>query len=240
MSHTNDNLVLICGTSGTGKSASLRDIENPEGVLYANCEAGKKLPFPDKFRKFTVTDPKQVFQMFEEAEKINCHTLVVDSITFLMDMFESLYICGARDTMAGWSNYQQYFKQLMQDYVAKSTKNVIFTAHVLNIMNDADMVLETKVPIKGALKNQGIEAFFSTVVLTRKVSINQLNDYANPLLNITDEEKMLGYKHVFQTKITKDTVNHRIRSSMGMWSIPETFIDNSANLLMKRLHEYYK
>lgn len=36
----NDHLVLICGTSGSGKSASLRNIPNPEGVIYLNCESG--------------------------------------------------------------------------------------------------------------------------------------------------------------------------------------------------------
>ena len=40
----NDNLVLLCGKSSAGKSASLRDIKNPEGVIYLNCESGKKLP----------------------------------------------------------------------------------------------------------------------------------------------------------------------------------------------------
>ena len=36
----NDNLVLICGKSSTGKSASLMGLEKPEGVMYLNCEAG--------------------------------------------------------------------------------------------------------------------------------------------------------------------------------------------------------
>ena len=34
----NDNLILISGPSATGKSASLRNLRDPEGVLYANCE----------------------------------------------------------------------------------------------------------------------------------------------------------------------------------------------------------
>ena len=36
----NDHLVLLCGKSATGKSASLMGLEKPEGVLYLNCEAG--------------------------------------------------------------------------------------------------------------------------------------------------------------------------------------------------------
>ncbi len=37
----NDNLVLVCGEAIAGKSASLRNIKKPEGVMYLNCEAGK-------------------------------------------------------------------------------------------------------------------------------------------------------------------------------------------------------
>ena len=236
----NDNLVLICGTSGGGKSASLRNLPKPEGVMYLNCESGKKLPFPNKFKTLTITDPIDVYQAFNEAENMpDIHTIVIDSLTFLMDMFESVHVLGSEDTMAGWQNYQQYFKNLMQQYVAVSTKNVIFTAHVLNVLNESEMVVETKVPIKGALKNNGLEAYFSTVVTARKISLTQLKDYGSKLLNISEEDEMLGYKYVYQTKITKDTVNHRIRSSMGMWSIKETFIDNDAELLLKRLHQYY-
>ena len=36
----NDNLVLIGGVSGAGKSACLRNLRKPEGVLYLNCESG--------------------------------------------------------------------------------------------------------------------------------------------------------------------------------------------------------
>lgn len=34
----NTNLVLIAGQSTTGKSMSFRNLKNPEGVVYANCE----------------------------------------------------------------------------------------------------------------------------------------------------------------------------------------------------------
>jgi hypothetical protein len=51
MTQFNDNLVLIVGKSSHGKSASLMGLKNPEGVMYLNCEAGKKLPFPAKFMK---------------------------------------------------------------------------------------------------------------------------------------------------------------------------------------------
>lgn len=237
----NDNLVLIGGESSGGKTASLRNLKNPEGVMYLNCESNKKCPFPAKFQQFSITDPYQVYEGFEHAaqNQNNFHTVVVDTLTMLMDMFESIHVLPAKDTMKGWANYQQYFKKLMQDYVAKSQCNVIILAHVQAIMNEAAMVMEKKVPIKGALKQNGIEAYFSTVVSARRIPLTELDKYQNDLLSITEEEEMLGFKHVYQTRLTKETVNERIRASMGMWGTKETFIDNDAQLLLSRLHEYY-
>ena len=37
--------------------------------------------------------------------------------------------------------------------------------------------MKTSVPIKGALKNNGVEAYFSTVVAAKKVSISDLEKY---------------------------------------------------------------
>lgn len=237
---TNDNLVLICGMSAGGKSASLRNIANPSGVMYLNCESGKKLPFKSTFKEFKITDPYQIYEGFDAAENDKTiHTIIVDSLTFLMDMFESVHVLPMENTMQGWQNYQQFFKTLMQSYVARSTKNVIFTAHILNIMNESEMIVETKIPIKGALKNNGLEAYFSTIITARKVDLHKIGEYTNPLLTISDEEETLGYKYVYQTKLTKETVHHRIRSSMGMWLVNETFIDNDAQLLLDRLHKYY-
>jgi len=236
----NDNLVLIGGQSATGKSASLMNIKKPEGVMYCNCEAGKKLPFRSKFQEFVITDPLQIYEVFEHAETLpEVHTIVIDTSTYLMDMYESLYVIGSANTMQQWGSYAQYFKNLMQVYVAKSTKNVIFLAHTKQVMNESDMVMETKVPVKGALQNQGIESFFSTVISTKKMTIKKLEPYKNNLLNITPEEEALGFKYVFQTRLTKETVDERMRSAMGMWDTSETYIDNNVQLVMDRLHEYY-
>jgi len=236
----NDDLVLISGASATGKSASLMNIANPEGVMYLNCESNKKLPFKSKFQEFTIVDPMQVYEAFQHAETLpEIHTIVVDTSTYLMDMFETQYVLSSANTQKAWGDYAQYFKRLMQQYVASSTKNVIFLAHTKQVMNEAEMVLETKVPVKGALNNQGIESYFSTVISTKKMPLNKLKDYQNEFLTITEEEEMLGYKHVFQTRLTKDTVNERMRSSMGMWSIQETYIDNNAQFVLDRLHQYY-
>lgn len=236
----NDHLVLLVGKSATGKSASLRDIRDPEGVLYLNCESGKRLPFKAKFIQKVVTDPLQIFQAFEwAAGKPEVHTIIIDSLTYLLDMYESLYVLPSTNTMQAWGQFAQYFKQLMQQHVASSTKNVIFIAHTADTLNEGEMIMETKVPVKGSLKNNGIESYFTNVIASKKVPLKTLKDYGSDLLTITPEEEALGFKYVFQTKLTKETVNERLRGPMGLWSNQETFIDNNLQSVISRLHEFY-
>lgn len=240
MNQVNDHLVLVGGKSATGKSASLMNLVNPEGVMYLNCEAGKRLPFRAKFKQYTITDPLQVNEAFEAAENMpHIHTIVVDSLTYLLDMYESLYVYGSSDGQKAWGDFFQYFKNLMQQKVAASTKRVIFTAHTVDQINNTEMVMETKVPVKGATKNNGIESYFSVVIATKKVPLKALENYKSALLTITEEEQALGFKYVFQTKVTKDTVNERLRSPLGLFSTAETFIDNNMQLVIDRLKEYY-
>lgn len=246
----NDQLVLIVGESATGKSASLRNMRNQEDWLYLGTEAGKRLPFRNKFERHIITDPYQVHEAFDYAtygvpsENIpkpdNLRGIITDSLTFLMDMFESQYVLGTADTMKGWSNYQQFFKTLMQEKVASLGLPAVFTAHVKDELNEKAMEMKTSVPIKGALKGNGVEAYFSTVVATKKVDLKTLEKYGSGLLTITEEEKELGYKHVFQTRPTKTTTGERIRSPMGMFTREQTYMDNDVQLLLDHLHEFYE
>lgn len=240
MSTVNDHLVLVGGKSATGKSASLMGLQEQEGVMYLNCEAGKKLPFKAKFKQFTITDPLQVFEAFDAAETMpDIHTIAVDSLTYLLDMYETTYVYGSADGQKAWGDFAQYFKRLMQQKVAGSTKRVIFTAHTADTINTSEMVMETKVPVKGATKNNGVESYFSVVIASKKMTLKALEPYKSSLLTITPEEEALGFKYVLQTKITKDTVNERLRGPLGLFETKETFIDNNMQLVLTRLSEYY-
>jgi hypothetical protein len=236
----NDQLVLICGISASGKSASLRKIENQPKWIYMGTEAGKRLPFKNKFTSARITNPYQVIEGFDYAmaNPDDVDGIIIDSVTFLMDMFETQYVIGSANTMKAWGDYQQFFKQLMMK-VAEFGKPVLILAHVLDVYDESSMSTKTSVPIKGALKNNGIEAWFSTVVYAKKVTIKELEKYGSDLLEITDEERELGYKHVFQTSITKSTVGERIRSPMGLFNKSQTYMDNDAQLLLNHLHKFY-
>lgn len=236
----NDQLLLISGKSTAGKSASLRNIPNQERWMYLNYEAGKRLPFRNKFYQEKVTDPLDTFEFFDQA--INnigdIDGIILDSITFMMEMYESVHVYGSNNTQSAWGDFQQFWKALLQDYVPRFQKPIIMIAHVSDVIN-GDNVRETSIPIKGALKGVGLEAYFSTNVMARRMTIKELEGFDSPLLVRTDEDLALGYKHVFQTRPTKETAMARIRSPMGMWETNETYIDNDANLVLARLNEFY-
>ncbi|UKL14802.1 hypothetical protein C121_69 [Stenotrophomonas phage C121] len=237
----NEQLVLITGESGNGKSASLMNIKDQADWFYLNCEAGKRLPFKNKFQSFKIVDPYQVHEAFDHAAGDPAvKGIIVDTLTFMMEMFESQYVLGQADTMKGWSNYQQFFKELMQQKVTAFARPTVILAHELKTYDENTASYRTSVPIKGALKNNGIEAYFSTVVSATKMKVKDLEkSFQNDLLEITEEERAVGFKHVFQTRITKETTGSRIRSPLGMWKMNETYIDNDVSKLFDRLNSYY-
>lgn len=237
----NDQLVLIGGISGSGKSASLRNIKNQERWGYFNCEAGKRLPFKNQFQVFRIDDPYQVLEGFDhfiETPGLS-DGLIIDSSTFLMDMLETMYVSNAANGQKAWGDFAGFFKTLMQQKVVTYGKPVIITAHVSEVLDEQTHMMKTSVPIKGSLKNNGIEAYFSTVVEAVKMPIKDLIPYANDMLNVSEEDEELGFKHVFQTRITKATTGKRIRSPMGMFTKEQSYIDNDCQILLEHLHEFY-
>lgn len=232
-------LILISGESATGKSASLMNIPNQERWLYLNTEAGKELPFKNSFISKVVTDPYQLGEAFEHITgNPDFDGIIIDSVTFLMDMFESLHVIPAKDGRSAWQEYAQYFKILMQQWVAKCDKHIVILGHTKS-EQDAQLIDRVAVPIKGSLKNNGVESYFSTVVSTKKMSLKALEGFSSDLLNITEDDKLLGFKYVFQTRLTKETVGERIRGPMGLFTQQQTFMDNDVSILLKHMVEYY-
>ena len=141
--------------------------------------------------------------------------------------------------MKAWSNYGQFFKTLMQDKVLKFGKPTIILAHTQDFIDDKTLETKTYVPVKGALKAQGCESYFTTVVSTKKMSLKDLEPYKNDMLHITEDDELLGYTYCFQTKLTKQTLGERIRSPMGMFTKEQTYISNDAQVLLDHLKDYY-
>ena len=240
----NEQLILITGESASGKSASLANIRNQERWLYLNCESGKRLPFRNKFQSHTIVDPYQIYEAFNATapggplhDKVD--GIIIDTVTFMMDMFESIHIIPSSDTQKAWGAYQQFWKKLMQDHVASSNKCVVMLGHSHSIYDESSLSWKVSVPVKGALAKNGLESYFSTVVGAKKITLKDLEKFQSNLLHITEEEELLGFKHVFQTQLTKETVGERIRSPMKMFTREETYMDNDAQALLDHLGHYY-
>lgn len=233
----NNRIVLCTGKPASGKSTSLLKVKDDPSIVYLNTDL-KDLPFRAKFTELKITDPMMIHQAIAELEtKDQFKTVVLDTLTFLMDQYETQYVQTATNTMKAWGAYAQFYKQFMHA-IKGGNKNYIIFAHTKDVYNESELVTEIKVPVKGAVGATGVEADFTTIIGSKKVPLTRLTE-ENDLLNITDREKELGFKYVFQTFIDKDTVNDKMRSSMGLWNDNEKYIDNDILAVTNRLEEYY-
>jgi hypothetical protein len=232
--------VLIAGESGAGKSFSLANIRGQEGVLYLNCEGGKPLPFKNKFKRITIDDPLEIFEIYQKLidnPGNRFHTVVIDTVSFMMERFEAVHVQGSPNTMKAWGDYGAFFKTLIYDYVAKADVYTIMLGHLDGELQEETGQMKYSVPVKGALKKNGLEAYFTTVVVCKKVKIKDLRP--NKLLHISERDEEIGFKHVFQTRTTKQTVGDRIRSPFGLFQDDELYIDNDAQIVIDQLKNYY-
>lgn len=233
--------ILISGESGMGKSLSLRNLRGQEGVLYLNCEGGKPLPFKNKFKRITITDPMEVFTYYDavrDDEKGRYHTIVTDTISFMMDRYESVHVKTATNTMEAWGQYGEFFRELMLTKVAESPAMSVMLGHLQADLVESTGEYKYSVPVKGALAKKGLEAYFTTVMNVTKVKVKDLTP--NALLHTSERDKDLGFQHVFQTRTTKKTLGDRIRSPMGLFSDDEVYVDNDVQVVLDRLAKYYK
>lgn len=253
----NPKSILIAGETGHGKSVSLMALADREDVLYFNCESGKPLPFKNKFTRVVITDPVDIIDYLDELigmqNGIGDHEegsnpfniIIIDTVSFMMDMFESVHVIGAADTQKAWGDYGQFFPYLMNK-TAELDSFFIFLGHLDSFLDEDEGVIKYSVPVKGAMKKKGIESRFTTVLYVKKMKIKaidkglkDLGAERSELLNVTPKEENKGYKHVFLTDSDKNTVGGRIRTPMGMFSDDELYIDNDAMAVLKRLDEYY-
>lgn len=235
---TNRHIALVMAPPSSGKSSSLRNLKNPERVVYFNTDR-KALPFKSKFLNVFIDDPMDIFSYLDEiGQSDEYDTIIIDTITFLMDMYETQYVVTSADTRSAWGDYGQYYKQLI-DKCLSIHKTIIVLAHEAKDLNEQSMVMESRVPIKGSVGKTGVEANFEVVLSAKKIPSKKLDQLGKiPLLQEDDPDEV-GIHYVFQTKLTKDTVNEKMRSPMGLWKKEEVYINNDIQLVIDRLNEYY-
>ena len=238
----NKNIVLIMGKPNTGKSTSLMKLKNQEKMAYLNADL-KELPFKSKFAaNANITDATDVLDFIDTIEQeARIEGGVLDTITFLMAMYERQYVTphmGTKKGQSAWGDYGNFYRNLIHK-LKSGTKDYAVLAHAATELNENSAQYETSVPIKGSVGKTGIEADFTTILSTKQMPIRNLETFENDLLHITDEEKEDGFKFVFVTRITKESVGEKMRSAMGLWSRKELYIDNDLNQVFERLKKYY-
>lgn len=241
MTVQNKNIVLVMGRPNTGKSASLRNLPQ-NSMAYLNCDL-KETPFRNKFAAdIEVPDANDVLGYIQDIEVEPSITGgVLDTITFLMQMYERQYVtplAGTKQGQAAWGDYGNFYRSFIHA-IKSGTKSYAILAHEHTEYNEEKLRNETSVPIKGAVGRVGAEADFTTILSCKQMPIKTLEKYPNALLNITDDEREDGVKYVFQTRITKDSAGEKMRSAMGLWNRDELYIDNDLQLVFNRLKEFY-
>lgn len=236
---SNNHIVLVMGKPNTGKSTSLRNLKNQESMIYLNTDL-KALPFKSKFLKtIDVADAMDVIGYIQQIEEVPTITgAVLDTITFLMSMYERQYVLNSTNTQKAWGDYGNFYRDFIHA-IKSGTKDYAILAHEDTILNEQTMQMESKVPVKGSVGKTGVEADFTTILSTKEISVKKLEAYQNDLLHITDEEREDGVKRVFCTRISKEFIGDKTRSAMGLWKRNELFIDNNLDQVFTRLREYY-
>lgn len=239
---SNKNLILIVGKPSSGKTVSLRNVD-AETTAYLNTDL-KELPMrnANQFQEVSITDAKDLvpyIDNIEEAEGVQLG--VLDTLTFAMEMFATQYVNAPhiKNTQKAWGDYASFYRNFIHA-IKSGTKDYVIYAHTKDVLNESEMVMESKIPVSGQIGDRGVEADFSIILGAKRVPISKLDGWENDMLNITEDEEEDGYKYVFQTRATKDSVGDKMRSPMGLFSRKELYIDNCVEAVRRRVKEYYQ
>lgn len=239
LAENNKHVVLVMGKPNTGKSYSLEALTNQDSLVYLNGDC-KALPFASKFmRNIPITDAIDVLSFVRDIESTPVVSgAIIDTITFLMNLYERQYVNNAVNGQKAWGEYANYYRDLMHS-INTGTKDYAILAHEEVSLNEQSMQMESRVPVKGAVGKIGVTADFSTVLTSKQMPVRKLEGMENDLLKITDEEREDGVKYVFSTRVTKETLGEQTRSAVGLWKRNELYIDNNLDQVFKRLRSYY-
>lgn len=235
----NNLLIAVVGIAGSGKSASLEKIPDQKSWLYLNCENGKPLPFKHSFNERVVTNPSQLRKLVHAgATNDKCKGIIIDTLTSAFDMKEMNAKKTAEDGFKAWDQYRDYILDLFQNEIANCNKPVIILCHV-ELTKDIKGRSKLAISVKGSMSTRGVESFLTNIVYADYVELDDLEEYKNDMLTITEDEKIDDGKYVFQTRKTASGVGLNIRQTKGLWERNETFIDNNIMHVINKITKFY-
>lgn len=232
-----NTVIMVMGLPNSGKSHSLSYLKNPERWVLLNSDL-KALPIKIDFAaQVRVEDPLHIFQFIQEIEENpDIDGIVIDTLTYLIDRYETMHVLTATNTQQAWGSYSQYFKKLITRINA-SPKDFIVMAHAHTDIVEATGQINTYVPVKGALKKTGVEGEFNTILGAEVKKVTDLEQYESDYLTVTPEEDEDGVKRVFITRTTKATLGSKMRSP-PIWSRNDLYIDNNIQTVIDKHKEY--
>ena len=213
-----NNIVLIYGSSGSGKSSSLRHLDFDSTVLI-NIE-GKMLPIrgASKIRQEVPKNLTEVKVAIKKAvDDDSVKTIIFDSLTMFGDniLYPEL-VRDVPDSRSGWLDYRDAISGMLE-YCKKSGKSFIFIALASDVLNEKETVLKTVPAIQGSMKNS-LSSHFTVVLKT----------------NVLVEDGELRY--VFQTNKTAKDKDNEAKSPFGLFD--ELYIDNDVAKVIEAINEY--
>lgn len=220
MSDVVDKTMLVVGDSGFGKTTALRTLPLGE-TIYINVDK-KTIPFNSSalYKHVKLESTGQLINGLIAAEEDpQAKYIVIDTLTFLGDLFFTEQIENSANKMEGWGKYKSYINQII-DMGKSSNKHYIFLAHAQDVYDEKELITKTFAKIQGSLKGGGLEAHF-TFVFYAKV--------------LTDADGMPQYK--FQTNKTKGSTGVSAKTPMGCFS--EAYIDNDVMFAMNTIDTFY-
>jgi len=218
----NKKMILVVGPTGSGKTTSLRNLDKTKTVyIDFDRKAIKAFRDMDKFREWVKIDfiDHLMPGLAGLESDPECDTIVIDTLSFALDMFVAQKIDTAADTRAAWGDYKKWYKEMIH-FAKSSSKSYIFLTHEKSSYNEASMEVKTTAYAQGSISGM-IEADFAVVAYSHKY---------------VDEATGLP-AYGFLVGPTKDTIALSAKSPMGMFGSP-LLKDNDVIELLEAADSY--
>lgn len=211
--------VMILGDSGTGKSASLRNIEKDKSVLLNVL--GKPLPFRggEEINSIVEDDPAKLTKTLLKINKREDKKFIfIDDSQYIM---ANMYMRSILDPKTKDSEFQKYKE------IGYSVWNMVRVAQQMRDDVIVFFLSHTEIDINGKTKCKTIGK-----LLDEKIALEGM--FTIVLNTVVHSDRPVSERYCFQTQ---NNGNNTTKSPMGMFETEE--IPNDLQLVVNSIKTYY-